>query len=79
MTLSQSDLDALVEKLGGVDSDTELSARERQAIREVLLAWELWRSFGKVGKVLTWILITLAGLLIAWNQIKQGMAAWFSG
>jgi hypothetical protein len=79
--MSPDDLDALANKLKAVAdrSDVMLTKDERQAVREMLIAWEVWKSFGRVGKILIWALMTLAAGIMAWQQIREGSAKWFGG
>jgi len=67
------DLERLVARLEAVEKDhgQDLTAAERQQLREMIAAWRVWVSMGVVGKALIWTLLTFAGLVVAWQQIKE--------
>jgi biopolymer transport protein ExbD len=77
--LSQDEIDALLKRLQQLteERDVQLSADERRTVREVIAAWNLWRSFGVVGRALAWALMSIAALALAWGQLKTEISKWF--
>jgi len=79
MSMSQANLDDLAARLLASNEKMPLTKQEQDAVREMLVAWALWKSFGRVGKVLIWVLMTLAGIVITYNQLREGVAKWYVG
>jgi hypothetical protein len=77
MSLTPEELDQLAKKLR-LAKDIPLTIEEQKAVREMLVAWEIWKSFGRVGKILIWLLMSLAGFILAWQQVREGFGKWFN-
>ena len=56
---------------------SELSADERAAIREVLQWWTTWKAWGRLGKIVLWVIVTIGALAAAAREIRGG--PWFGG
>lgn len=50
--------------------------KEMKQLREILIAWSLWQSLGKIGRIGLWLVMTAAALIVSWGQIKVGWKAW---
>jgi hypothetical protein len=54
-----------------------LSAEEISALREVMEAWRIWKAWGRLGKVVLWVIITSGAIAAAMREIRAG--PWFGG
>lgn len=52
-----------------------LSDDELEALREVLNAWQVWKAWGRLGKILLWFIITLGAVSAALREIRASQ--WF--
>lgn len=74
--MSRAELDNLLEKLreqaeSGQDSD--FSRKEVAAIKRVIRTYEMLESWGRLGRFLIWAAMTVAGLTMAWSQMKSDL------
>ena len=53
----------------------ELTEEEREAIREVLDWWQSWKAWGRLGKAVLWVIITLGAVAAAVREMRA--AGWF--
>ena len=49
------------------DKDRDLTPEERAAIREVLDWWRTWKAWGRLGKLMLWLMVS-AGAVAAANR-----------
>lgn len=54
--------------------EKSFSEEEREEIRQMLRAFQVWQAMGVVGRLATWTLLTIAGVLVAWDQIKTAVS-----
>ena len=80
MQLSQEEIENLVKKVNQIahdsDNQTDLTQKEIDTLREVIEAWFLWKNFGRISKLVIWGLLTIAGAMIAWRQVKEEFMRW---
>ena len=71
--MAENDYDRLIQRLEVVEQahGQDLTEAEREELRRIIAAWRVWQSLGIAGRALIWALMTLAGALIAWQQIKD--------
>ena len=71
--MAENDYDRLIKRLEVVEQThgQDLTEVEREELRRIIAAWRMWQSLGIAGRALIWALMTLAGALIAWQQIKD--------
>ena len=50
--------------------DGELTADEREAIREVLHWWRTWKAWGKLGRIVLWILVAAGAAAAAIRELR---------
>ena len=55
----------------------DLSAEEREAIREVLEWWRSWKALVRVCKIVLWLIITAGAIAAAVRELRG--AGWFGG
>ena len=55
----------------------DLSDEERAALREVLDWWRTWKAWGKLGKLVLWMMISAGAVAAALRELRA--ASWFSG
>jgi len=71
---SQKEHEAALQKAA---EGRDLTSDELDALREVLDAWQVWKAWGRLGKILLWCIITLGAISAALREIRAG--EWFSG
>lgn len=78
MSQNQDNIERLIERIQSLEEKggRELSPDERIMLREVIEAWKIWKSFGVVSRLIIWILLTLAGAMIAWRQLREEVVRW---
>ena len=71
--MAENDYDRLIQRLEVVEQahGQDLTEAEREELRRIIAAWRVGQSLGIAGRALIWALMTLAGALIAWQQIKD--------
>ena len=69
------DFEKLLDKLKKMSAESDetdvLSREEMASIRRVVKAFEMLESWGKLGKAAIWLLMTIAGAVIAWEAIAR--------
>lgn len=79
MNLSQDEIDKLLSKMNDAvnnKKDTEFTDKEISVLKEVIEAWSTWKSIGVGFRYFVWILLTFAGIMVAWRQIKEEVLRW---
>ena len=56
-----------------------LTKKEVVAIRKLIKTMDMIESWGKLGKVVFWVLSAIAGAFIAWETISTRMVKWLAG
>lgn len=51
------------------DAGRDLSPEERAAIREVLDWWRTWKAWGRLGKIMLWLMITAGATAAAAREV----------
>lgn len=63
--------------LAAADRRRDLTPEEREALREVLEWWRAWKAWGRLGKIILWVIVTTGAVAAAIREFKAGIAAWF--
>lgn len=73
-----ADVNEIISKLQKLSDHEQvpLSNEELDEVRGMLRAWTVLKTMGIVGKIAIWLLVTVAGLFVAWDQIKTGLGKW---
>jgi len=51
------------------DRSRDLTPEERAAIREVLDWWRTWKAWGRLGKIVLWLMITAGATAAAAREV----------
>jgi hypothetical protein len=72
---SPEDIEAALAK--AAERKRDLTDAEREAIREVLEWWRMWKAWGKLGKAVLWVVISAGAVAAAVREMRAG--GWFGG
>jgi hypothetical protein len=61
------------------EQNANFSKEEREALRQMARAYQVWQVMGILGRIAMWILLSVAGALVAWDQIRVSIGKWFHG
>ena len=77
------DIDQVLSKLrhlvDGPETIEVLTKDEVVAIRRLIKIVDMFESWGKLGKLLFWLLSLIAGAFIAWEAIATRLLKWLAG
>lgn len=62
-----------------VKNDPAFSDADLAALKEVLSAWNGWKSFGRLSKWIVYVLAAVAGAMTAWNVVIEQVRKWLTG
>jgi hypothetical protein len=69
----------LAKVLAKVKDDPNFSDEDLKALKEVVSAWNGWKSFGRFSKWVVYLLAALAGAITAYNSILAQVRQWLTG
>ena len=49
--------------------EADLTPQERAALREVLEWWRTWKAWGRLGKIMLWMMITMGAVAAAAREV----------
>ena len=48
----------------------DLTAEEREALREVLHWWRTWKAWGRLGRIILWTIVTMGAVAAAIRELR---------
>lgn len=69
--------DEVEEAMARAAGHRNLTEDEHKALKEVLDAWQIIKSWGRLGKIVLWLIVTLGATAAAIREMRAG--SWFGG
>jgi hypothetical protein len=70
------DIEEIEAALSKARAGDQLTDVERATLREVLEWWRMWKAWGRLGRIILWLIISCGAIAAAAREVRT---QWFGG